>query len=62
MGKQYVWCLASSCTREPGTRDVSLEFLDTHFVAGEPAYYYVRLLQADGQLAWSSPIWVEPPP
>jgi hypothetical protein len=48
-------------TAQPGMHDVSLEFLDTHFVAGEPAYYYVRVLQSDGQLAWSSPIWVEPP-
>ncbi len=48
-------------TAQPGTREVSLEFLDTHFVAGEPAYYYVRVLQSDGQLAWSSPIWVDAP-
>jgi hypothetical protein len=25
----------------------------------EEAWYYVRVLQEDGQLAWSSPIWVE---
>jgi hypothetical protein len=48
-------------TAHPGSREVALEFLDTRFVAGEPSYYYVRVLQADGQLAWSSPIWVEPP-
>lgn len=24
----------------------------------KPAYYYVRVLQADGQMAWASPIWV----
>jgi hypothetical protein len=24
----------------------------------EPSYYYVRVLQRDGQMAWSSPIWV----
>jgi len=26
----------------------------------EPAYYYVRLVQEDGEKAWSSPIWVKP--
>jgi hypothetical protein len=25
---------------------------------GRPNYYYVRALQKDGQMAWSSPIWV----
>jgi hypothetical protein len=24
------------------------------------SYYYVRIQQADGNLAWSSPIWVHP--
>jgi hypothetical protein len=48
-------------TAHPGTREVDLEFLDTRFVAGEPSYYYVRVMQTDGQMAWSSPIWVEPP-
>ena len=38
-------------------RDVSLEFTDNEPGAGEN-YYYVRVQQADGQLAWSSPIWI----
>jgi hypothetical protein len=25
-----------------------------------PAYYYVRLTRTDGNLAWSSPVWVDP--
>ena len=25
----------------------------------EPAYYYLRVTQENGQLAWSSPIWFE---
>lgn len=25
-----------------------------------PTYYYVRLRQADGEMAWSSPVWVDP--
>lgn len=24
----------------------------------EPAYYYIRVRQSNGQMAWSSPIWV----
>lgn len=24
----------------------------------EPAYYYVRVRQSNGQMAWSSPVWV----
>ncbi|MDE0104301.1 MAG: hypothetical protein OXN89_18160 [Bryobacterales bacterium] len=38
-------------------RDVSLEFTDNDPSEGEN-YYYVRIQQADGQLAWSSPIWI----
>ena len=25
-----------------------------------PAFYYARVFQTDGELAWSSPIWVDP--
>jgi hypothetical protein len=24
-----------------------------------PSYYYVRVVQKDGQMAWASPIWVQ---
>ena len=24
-----------------------------------PSYYYVRVIQKDGQMAWASPIWVQ---
>jgi len=24
------------------------------------AYYYVRLVLSDGNLAWASPVWVDP--
>ena len=27
--------------------------------ATDPAYYYLRVTQENGQLAWSSPIWFE---
>lgn len=41
----------------PGGRDVNVEFLDRSPGKGEH-WYYVRIEQADGELAWSSPIWV----
>jgi hypothetical protein len=41
----------------PVERDVSLAYVDTAPVAGE-AYYYMRVEQVDGQLAWSSPVWI----
>lgn len=43
---------------KPGTNDVSFEYLDNSIQPGE-SYYYVRAEQTDGQLAWSSPIWVQ---
>jgi hypothetical protein len=45
-------------TGRPNTEDVRLRFVDHDFQPGAN-YYYVRVLQNDGQLAWSSPIWVE---
>ncbi|MBK5292722.1 MAG: hypothetical protein JJE04_13715 [Acidobacteriia bacterium] len=41
----------------PNQADVKFEYLDAASTAGE-AYYYVRAEQTDGQLVWSSPIWV----
>jgi hypothetical protein len=26
----------------------------------EPTYYYLRVRQRDGQVAWSSPVWIKP--
>ena len=45
---------------QPRTRDASLEFLDTAAGPGEH-WYYVRIEQSNGELAWSSPIWVTYP-
>ncbi|MEO7142709.1 MAG: hypothetical protein ABI165_04325, partial [Bryobacteraceae bacterium] len=44
-------------TTRPGTAQASFEFTDR---GAEPGgtWTYVRVLQQDGQLAWSSPIWV----
>ncbi|MEO7653228.1 MAG: hypothetical protein ABIZ80_22445, partial [Bryobacteraceae bacterium] len=41
----------------PGTQDVAFTFRDTQPLAGT-SYYYLRVEQANGQTAWSSPIWV----
>ena len=47
---QYVY------TARPGVREVSFTFRDTDAEPGE-SYYYVRVQQEDGQMAWASPIW-----
>ena len=43
--------------REPGRSRVGLFFLETDPTPGTH-FYYVRLHQADGHVAWSSPIWI----
>jgi hypothetical protein len=47
-------------TSRPGTKEASFEYTDNDFGAGT-SYYYVRVVQEDGQLAWSSPVWVNHP-
>jgi len=42
---------------EPNQSEVSFEYVDRAIQPGE-SYYYVRVEQNNGQLAWSSPIWV----
>jgi len=41
----------------PDSQETEFEYQDRSSAPGE-SYYYVRVEQADGQLAWSSPIWV----
>ena len=44
---------------EPGSQDVSFEYTDNNLKPGpEASYYYVRVQQEDGNIAWSSPMWV----
>jgi hypothetical protein len=43
---------------KPLKNDVSFEYLDNAVETGQ-SYYYVRAEQTDGQLAWSSPVWVQ---
>lgn len=45
-------------TTRPLAEEASFQFVDADFQPGRN-YYYVRVLQQDGQLAWASPIWVE---
>ena len=47
------------CTGETGTgARMEFTFMDADLSAGEH-YYYVRVEQVDGHMAWASPIWVE---
>jgi hypothetical protein len=48
---QYVF------STEPRRREVSLRYVDDAPRPG-PHYYYVRVEQADGNLAWGSPVWI----
>ncbi|HZT28906.1 MAG TPA: hypothetical protein VFA33_03415 [Bryobacteraceae bacterium] len=45
-------------TVRPGSSSASFEYRDNDIKPGE-SYYYVRVEQTAGQLAWSSPIWVD---
>jgi hypothetical protein len=44
--------------RRPNADSITLRYRDTDFKRGSN-YYYVRVLQNNGMVAWSSPIWVE---
>ena len=44
-------------TRQVLPSDVEFDFEDNQKETGED-FYYVRVQQADGNLAWSSPIWI----
>ncbi len=53
-GQDFVYTLQ----KQPA--EVEFTFVDQEPVSGE-THYYVRVQQADGQMAWSSPIWVTAP-
>jgi hypothetical protein len=46
-------------TQEPGGKTARFSFQDTDPLAA-PSYYYVRVIQTDDEIAWSSPVWVQP--
>lgn len=43
---------------EPKQQKVELHFTDMDAKQGKSHYYYVRVEQADGNLAWASPMWI----
>jgi len=45
-------------TLEPGTTEARLQWRDTQFNPDRPCYYYVRIVQQDGEEAISSPVWL----
>ena len=44
-------------TQQPLEKEVSLTFVDQQVQPGT-SYYYIRVIQVDDQMAWSSPIWL----
>jgi hypothetical protein len=45
-------------TAEPNERRMQRTFTDNDAEPGKTSYYYVRIEQADGNLAWASPMWI----
>ena len=43
---------------EPGEAAVKFRYADDDARPGQSHYYYVRVEQADGNLAWASPLWI----
>jgi hypothetical protein len=43
-------------TKQPDGTEVELTFVDRNPLPGR-SYYYVRVIQDDEELAWSSPVW-----
>ena len=41
-----------------GEHEYEMQFRDADYDPGEASYYYVRIVQVDGESAWSSPIWI----
>jgi len=44
--------------KHAGKKEVKVEWVDENINENE-SYYYVRVMQENGELAWSSPIWVK---
>jgi redox-regulated HSP33 family molecular chaperone len=44
--------------KHSGKKKVKVEWVDENKNENE-SYYYVRVMQEDGELAWSSPIWIK---
>jgi hypothetical protein len=44
-------------TYKPGKAVFGFEYTDAEN-KDKDAYYYVRVLQNDGEMAWGSPVWI----
>ncbi len=44
---------------EPGTTEMAVSYRDENAPQTASAHYHVRLVQGNGQIAWSSPVWVD---
>ena len=44
----------------PNRETLALKWTDSDPSTESVSYYYVRIQQADGNLAWSSPMWIHP--
>ena len=45
-------------TRSPEAPELEFVFEDTDLQPGQSCYYYVRAIQQNNEMAWSSPVWV----
>jgi hypothetical protein len=45
-------------TLKPASQEHKSEWTDPNAPAGTH-YYYVRVLQTDGEIAWGTPMWVQ---
>ena len=43
----------------PNEPEFHVTWKDDMAVPGQTSYYYVRIEQSDGKLAWASPMWVK---
>jgi hypothetical protein len=50
----------AACVARPWQEDFEVDWEDPQPAAGraDVSYYYLRAVQADGEVAWSSPVWV----
>ncbi|MGC9317147.1 MAG: hypothetical protein ACP5KN_03825, partial [Armatimonadota bacterium] len=46
--------------KQDGTGDMSDSFRVEDAGAAGSCFYYLRVFQSDGEMAWSSPVWVDP--
>ena len=45
-------------TDAPKKAEVKLQYTDMEPEPGKTSFYYVRIEQTDGNLAWASPMWI----